>query len=927
MMSAKISGGRVRRTFLAAFAASLAGFAAFVAPTTAVGQDVTGGIAGSVVDPAGNALGFATIGVSSLVLPGGRTVATDARGGFRIAALPAGAYRLEIRALGYRGLVYEDLRVHPGETATLPDAVLEVAAVPIEPLVVEARRALLDLTRTAISSTLSAAELERLPSGRDYASFLALLPHANESPHGDPINIAGATGLENAVFVDGVQVTDLYRGRTSTSLPFDMVEAVQVVQGGYAAEYGQALGGIVNVVTRRGSARPSAAAFGAWTGDALAADARPVPGVTGRDAASAYDAGLRLAGPLFSGVLRASLAYDVAVARADIALSGLGPEEERSTSHRFSTRLDWRPAPEWDLAVSVFGDPSDKRVVSPPSGTVRLVNPDPILSRHREGGTNASVHATRTSPSGLLLEASVARHGGREDIEPATALGRAEPARIDRTDAPRIVLSGGNAADQRIRSARTSARLSVERPVGTHRLKSGLEFQDNRLDVRHAEDPGQIIRTAADRWEAVTFLQDVTVRNRVLSAYVQDSWDATRSLTVNAGLRWDGQFLIDQTGAVGQRLIDQVQPRFGLVYRPGGSGRDKVFAHAGRFYQQLPLYWSTLALAGFDQRIEFFSMDPVDGGAPDSATVFARAGEIRGGVDGLDGEYHDEFVVGYERAVGEATSVSVRGIRRDLGRSVTSAFRPDRTFSGGNPGYGPLDHLPPSRREYTAFEATARHRGQRVSGLASYVWSRNEGNYPGLLAADAGGLRGGSFGPNNDMGSYFPVQAANAAGPLPNDRPHVFKAFASADAWSGLGIGASLVVSSGTPVSEFGRVPGGFNTPLFLAPRGSEGRTPTVWDLGVRVRYGFGGAGATRPFGSSTPRAPRAILVVDFLHIGNPQAAVRIDQRRYNAARGSAFASYEDVVANQVGERDAFGSEIGFQEPFQVRVAVEVGIR
>ena len=907
----------------AALLAALAGplGAAFPAAPAAA-QDATGALAGLVADADGGAVAGAAVTASADALPRPRTALTDRRGAFRIADLPVGVYRVEVRAPGYRGLVWVGVRVRLGSTAGLPPSALEPAAVPLAPLVVEASRASIDPASTAIAEELSAEELERLPAGRDVASFLTLLPHANESFHGDPVNVAGATGLENAYYVDGVNVTDLYRARTFTSLPFDVVEAVQVVQGGYAAEYGQALGGIVNVVTRRASAEPRLRAFAYWSGDAVGASARPEPGVSARDGAARYDVGIAASGPLADGRLSASLAYDPTFARADVGLADLGVEEESTTRHVFATRLDWRPTEAWDVALSAFGDPSTSRVVSPPSGTVRLLDADPILSRHRDGGVNASLHATRRLAGGVVLRASLARHSGREDIEGATALGRSEPALIDRTGAPQIVLSGGNATDQRVRSARAGARVSAETPFGAHRLKAGLEYQDNRLDVRIEENPGQVIRTAADRWEVTYFRQDITVRNRVLSAYAQDSWTPVPALTVNAGLRWDGQYLIDQAGSVGQRLTDQLQPRLGIVYRPGAEGRHKVFAHAGRFHQQLPLYWSTLALAGFDQRVEVYSTDPLAGaapgelaGEPDSVAVFARPDDIRGGVEGLEGEHHDELVAGYEAAVGGAITLALRGVHRELRRSVTSAFRPDGTFTGGNPGFGPLAHMPPSRRDYDALELSVRHRADGRMLLASYVLSRNEGNYPGLLAADAGGLRGGSFGPNNDMGSYFPVQSENASGLLPNDRTHVLKLLGGVDAWAGLGVGASLIVASGTPVSEFGRVPGGFNTPLFLAPRGSEGRTPATWDLSFRLRYDWAAA-----------RAPGGRVILDLLHVGNPQRAVRVDQRRYNAARGSPFASYEQILANQIGEREAFGSEIGFQPPFAVRIGVEVGV-
>ncbi len=65
--------------------------------------------------------------------------------------------------------------------------------------------------------------------------------------------------------------------------------------------------------------------------------------------------------------------------------------------------------------------------------------------------------------------------------------------------------------------------------------------------------------------------------------------------------------------------------------------------------------------------------------------------------------------------------------------------------------------------------------------------------------------------------------------------------------------------------------------------------------------------------------------MADLLHVGNPQTVVRIDRRRFNGARGSPCVSYEQVAANQMGERGSFGDPVGFQEPFAIRIGVEMG--
>jgi hypothetical protein len=874
-------------------------------------QAVTGEVSGRVRSTDGAPLADVVVTVTGVNRRDEHGILTDSRGAFRFPALPVGEYSVRLNRIGHQTVVYTGVRVHLRRTSWLGEITLPVAAVSMEPLTVEVGGTPVDPTRAAVGMTLSASEFRQLPTDRDYKSIIQLLPHANASFLGDPVNVAGSTGLENAYYVEGVDVTDVYRGRGGTTLPYNFVEAVELNVGGYEAEYGGALGGIVNVVTRSGTNELQVSGFGYVTGSGLSADPAPVPGVQERAGVEELDFGVSVAGPVARDHVWFFTAYNPTFVREDVRLPEFALQEASLTRHVFAAKLDWRVSARADLAFAVFGDPTSERRVAPPSGGVQLQNPDPILSRHNKGGVNASLRGTVRIHEKLVLEGSLAHHQGREDLEGATELGRREPVFLDRRNLPRILLSGGHRDDQELASARNSVKLKANFFAGGHTIAGGLQYQDIRLDVLNLEDPGQVIRTADSLYEASFFNQDFTVRSRVVSLFLQDSWALTDRLRILPGLRWDGQYLIDQNGAVGQRIADQFQPRLGFTYLAGREGRHKIFGHVGRFYQQLALFWSTLGLAGTDQRQAFFHRDPrVSTDSPDSVRVFADPAQIRGGVEDLEGEHQDEFVLGYEAALGSAFTVGVRGIHRLLGASVTTAFQLEGELTGGNPGRGPLSHLPESKRTHTALELTLGVHRAGLRAMASYVLSRSHGNYPGLFAADAGGLRGGSFGPNNNQFTYFPVQQVNSEGLLPNDRTHVFKLFGAYELALGLTIGTSVVVQAGTPLSEFGRVPSGFNTPLFLEPRGSEGRSPAVWNLDLRLTYDL-------------PRSLPGRLILDMLHIGNPQEAVRFDQRRFNGARGSPFDSFEQLVASQVGERPAFGTPIGFQPPFTVRLGFE----
>jgi hypothetical protein len=134
-------------------------------------------------------------------------------------------------------------------------------------------------------------------------------------------------------------------------------------------------------------------------------------------------------------------------------------------------------------------------------------------------------------------------------------------------------------------------------------------------------------------------------------------------------------------------------------------------------------------------------------------------------------------------------------------------------------------------REYRALQLSfqKRLRGNwQVAG--SYVYSKNEGNYTGLVQQDVG-----QTAPNLTRDFDLPEFGHNASGLLPNDRTHHAKLFGSYQ-WSfGLLGGFFAQYLSGTPISKYGRqFPFGSR---FITARGSAGRTPDLFLLDLRAEY------------------------------------------------------------------------------------------
>ena len=92
-----------------------------------------------------------------------------------------------------------------------------------------------------------------MPKGRDFTSLVTQAPGANQETKLGGISIDGASASENRFIIDGGETTDLRYGTSGKQLITDFVEEVQVKSSGYAAEYGGATGGVINVITKSGS--------------------------------------------------------------------------------------------------------------------------------------------------------------------------------------------------------------------------------------------------------------------------------------------------------------------------------------------------------------------------------------------------------------------------------------------------------------------------------------------------------------------------------------------------------------------------------------------------------------------------------------------------------------------------------------------------
>ena len=225
--------------------------------TTASAQ--TGKIAGTVTDAE---TGEPFPGVNVRIDGTTQGASTGLDGRYSIIGVRPGEYAVVVSFIGYQAQRIEGVRVRIDLTTTV-DAEIRPEAIEGEEVVVEVTRDFFQRDVTATTATVSGDEIRELPV-ENFADVVGL--QAGVVGTGGELHFRGGRAGEVGYWVDGVPVGDVYDGGLALEIENESVQELQVVTGAFNAEYGQALSGIVNVVTRDGTNDFEAGAE-VWAGD------------------------------------------------------------------------------------------------------------------------------------------------------------------------------------------------------------------------------------------------------------------------------------------------------------------------------------------------------------------------------------------------------------------------------------------------------------------------------------------------------------------------------------------------------------------------------------------------------------------------------------------------------------------------------------
>ncbi|HYP07970.1 MAG TPA: TonB-dependent receptor [Bryobacteraceae bacterium] len=290
------------RAWLAA--AKLIGVALLVS-TTGFGQSDRGTVTGTVSDPGGAIVPNVAVVARNVETGSVSQTVTTETGNFTLPSLPAGRYDIKVEAPGFKTFIAKGTQVQVAQTIRI-DAVLELGAT-TETVSVEATAPLLRTENAEQSVNITGDRINQLPLNfgggggqvggiRNPMTFMILSPGVSGSGTGARVN--GAPGNTFRVMLEGQDTTsgNAEARANETQASVESIEEFSLQTSQFAAEYGQALGGIFNFTTRSGTNQFHGSLYEYLVNEALAAH-RPFTNV--RPSSRKHNFGGSLGGPVW----------------------------------------------------------------------------------------------------------------------------------------------------------------------------------------------------------------------------------------------------------------------------------------------------------------------------------------------------------------------------------------------------------------------------------------------------------------------------------------------------------------------------------------------------------------------------------------------------------------------------------------------------
>jgi hypothetical protein len=683
----------------------------------------TGTLQGVVIDAAGAGVPEASITLRQLSSSAIRTLTTGDAGQFQAAGVAIGSYSLHIEKSGFNPVNVEELTISVGQTIT-QRITMSPASVTTR-LDVQDQADFLQSSATTANVALGGERIEDAPaSNRNYLNFVLAAPAVSASagtntsrsmaglrnPSNDSgFVFNGLRGRNNSISIDGVDNRDETTGGNRVAVGLEMIQEFRVSGTSVSAEFGGAAGGLVNIVTHTGQ--------NIWHGDATF---------------FMQNEGLNARNP------EVELGARPLTRKYQPGTSAGGPIKRDRTFFFFAFEQSWENAQEWSDAPRRYASVINSALAGSAFAGAGVHTLLPGLFSSAENDTEFSIKGTHLVNSSNTLTARYAFSRGkvRNDVQSGDNF-TDQSARGSSLTADHSIVAGWSSVisptkinDLRVQWSQRRASLTPSAEGPMYEIPGVVTLGESyRLDQQRTERHAEVVETF--QWTAGKHLFSVgasvhgvffdsRLANMFHGIYVfptlndflagrpdvaiqafgnpqtnlttvpvgvwfQDHWQLTPGLTIEAGLRYDRQWLPSAIPETNRNIA----PRLGVAWHPGGASSWVFRAGTGLFYDRYPLGFLNNALQlngvqGFEQYL-------VGAQAAQAFTLF-RGGSFLQRLPGVQpsiyraapgflSTYSRKLTAGVERKLDRDTTITaeysnVRGIHLPRTRNVALTLPP-----------------------------------------------------------------------------------------------------------------------------------------------------------------------------------------------------------------------------------------------------------
>jgi Carboxypeptidase regulatory-like domain/TonB dependent receptor len=635
----------------------------FVAPLTGVAsaQETLNlaSVSGRVTDPQSAVVTGAEVTARQTETNFTASAVTDAEGRFRFPYLKVGTYEFTVHRQGFAD-ARRSLTLTIGSAFDLPVA-LTVAELDTA-VTVTGEATVLEAARSQIAGTVSQAEVKNLPlNGRNFLDLALLIPGVSppnvsstqlfaetSAVPGVGISVGSQRNFSNSFIVDGLSANDDAAGLSGIPYGVDAVDQFQVVTSGGQAELGRALGGYVNVVTKSGTNVSRGELYDYVRDDRFNA---PNPllvaaNTTGTGVSKLPMSQQQFGGSIGGPILRDRTFYFSNIERRVLDQTGLVtvPQDTVNTLNARLVATGYKGLP---VGTGIYANPVhstnalakvDHQFDGKDQFSVRYSSYNVTSDNSRgAGGLNTPTASAALDNVDRTVAFSNTTTLSTRTVNETRAQFAYSDLRAPSTDMVGPTVSIAGIATFGTFSSSPTVRVNKMYQVvdnlshqrGAHALRVGVDFLYNDDTINN---PGSLRGSYAFS-SLANFLSgtynnsgysqtfgptSATQKNPNMGVYGQDEWRVGPSLTLNAGVRYDLQFL-----ETINTDTNNVSPRVGFAWSPSTLRHTVVRGSSGVFYDRVPLRAVANALISAGNTTDLtkvrkvsISLSPTQDGAP-----------------------------------------------------------------------------------------------------------------------------------------------------------------------------------------------------------------------------------------------------------------------------------------------------------------------